>query len=121
MWYPSDEQMFSDEVVADGVQHKQRIPFPSSSPSYKSSSSEADKNADSGFLSGASIVCEDDEMKIKSRSAIDSGLDLAYAGVRPGRNDLTTVKPKAVETKAVPPRRTITLLDLLRQDQDGDT
>lgn len=148
MWH-SDDQMFDDEVVSDGTRSKDRLSFPSpdSSKPFNSggtssqhlmnkSSQLISKNTDSGFLSGVSIsdsVSDIDcsqqgisttqhqqpsEMKIESASRYsDSGLSLDYSHSDLQSNNLSS--PTKIQNDNQ--TRRITLHDLLRQDDDGDT
>lgn len=150
MWQ-EDVQMFDgDEVVPDGApQHFsnniRNRHFPSQhSPTEVNKY--ISKNTDSGFLSGVSIQ-EDSCSGIISSSleltnqetfsksspsppattgmklddnmrCSDSGLDLKYTYETKG-NNLNT--PTPVENVSLPSPRRVTLHDLLRQDEDGDT
>jgi len=147
MWR-SDDQMFDDEVVPDGTQSRDRLSFPcldsskpfssggTSSQHLLSKSQFISKNTDSGFLSGASISesvsdidCNPEqnslttqqqpsEMKIESASRYsDSGLSLDFSHSDLQSNNLSSPTKIQNDHHA----RRITLHDLLRQDEDGDT
>lgn len=132
MWH-SDEYMLADEVVADGAQCHRRVSFPHQT-ALEDSSKLCDNNhstklnSDSGFLSGVSIsedsavitstvITEEEEnMKLKCAPQFHSDIPLDYSTEK--RNNLSC--PSSVRPKKELPRR-ITLRDLLRQDEDGDT
>ncbi|EFX89207.1 developmental protein cactus [Daphnia pulex] len=110
MWH-SEDFMIADEVVADGAQCHRRL------------------NSDSGFLSGvninedsavitsSSINLSDEQDSMKLKSAAQFSVNEINLDYKSGKiNNLSSpVKPQ----KELP--RRITLRDLLRQDEDGDT
>lgn len=136
MWH-SDDFMVADEVVADGAQCHRRIAFPPQTDLGESTKLGENKyssklNTDSGFLSGVSIVSEDSvlissssidlsedqgNMKLKSAPQFsESELKLGYHSEKKNNLSGSTQLKSQKET----PRR-LTLHDLLRQDDDGDT
>lgn len=133
MWH-SEDFMIADEVVADNAQCHGRVSFPHQT-TFEDSSKQCDYssklNSDSGFLSGvnvnedsavitsSSIYLSEEEgnMKLKSAakfSVSERNLDYNYEK----KNNLNGQGP--VKPQKELPRR-ITLRDLLRQDDDGDT
>lgn len=147
MWR-SDEQMFEgEEVVPDGAPlcRKDHLKGFSSEQSSKYMSK---INTDSGFLSGASINEDSsyaisssnlDEQQVQASGATsqqqsaamkldssyadrcsDSGVDFKYSS-DPKINNLSSPTTKTSNIQTASESRRITLHDLLRQDEDGDT
>ncbi len=131
MWH-SDEYNLADEVVADGAQCHRRVSFPHQTgleDSSKFCENTTKLNSDSGFLSGVSLsedsavisstnITEeqDENMKLKCAPKFHSDIPLDYSSEK--KNNLSGSSP--VKPQKELPRR-ITLRDLLRQDDDGDT
>ena len=137
MWN-SDSFMVADEVVADGAQCHRRPVFPHQTTleeltELSSKHQDSSKlNSDSGFLSGVSITEdssvittssislteEQDSMKLKSAPQFSGCRSkLGYSSAK--ENNLSG--SNQINKPQNGPQRRITLHDLLRQDEDGDT
>lgn len=136
MWNSDDYIEVDDDVVADGASVRNRVSFPHQTNIEDSTNLCENKfstklNTDSGFLSGLStsddsavitsssinITEEQKEMQLKSApqfSASEFKSDISSEK----KNNLN--EPTPVKSQKGVPRR-ITLHDLLRQDDDGDT
>jgi hypothetical protein len=133
MWH-SEDFMIADEVVADGAQCHRRVSFPhqttfEESTKFCENNYSGKLNSDSGFLSGvninedsavitsSSINLSDEQDSMKLKSAAQFSVNEISLDYKSGKiNNLSSpVKPQ----KELP--RRITLRDLLRQDEDGDT
>jgi len=135
MWH-SEDFMIADEVVADGAQCHRRVSFPHQTTFEESTklcenNYSGKLNSDSGFLSGVNInedsavitsssinlSDEQESMKLKSAAQFSvNEINLDYKSEK--INNLSS--PSPVKPQKELPRR-ITLRDLLRQDEDGDT